>query len=141
GFQNGNPGLHNLISRATIMEKWLTWLISPGVLYFIYLGLLLPFVRDDSRPVVIVVGIPFAISAAYLWHRTQLAGILPRSWPHIVFYDANHQLRAMLDVVSEGPRLELYDRDGNSRAKLTVLEDEPHLGLFDASGRAIHSAP
>src|SRR5215472_15281497 len=92
-------------------KEWANWVADPTVAYFIYLGLLLPFVREDTRRVVIVIGIPFAFSAAYLWHRAHLAGLLPTNWfppsrtiesERFLLKDANGKTRAVLTVTESG---------------------------------------
>ncbi len=51
------------------MRNWLARLVKPAVVYFIYLGVLLPFAPNDKINLITVVGVPFGFAAAYIWDR------------------------------------------------------------------------
>jgi hypothetical protein len=125
------------------MKKWLTWLINPAVVYFIYLGLLMPFVNDEHEAVVIVLGVPFAISTAYLWQRTRLGGILRRPDPPLsgtveadkfFLKDTSGRARAVLGVTDYGPCLNFYDASGAVRASMGLFGEAPFLTVSDKEG-------
>lgn len=125
------------------MKKWLTWLINAAVVYFIYLGLIMPLSSEEHWSVVIVVGVPFAISTAYLWERTRLSGILRRTGPPLsgtvegekfLLKDTGGKVRAVLSVAEWGPGLDFYDASGAVRASMGLLSDMPGLTLSDKEG-------
>ena len=138
-----DPAKNWITWLANPTKKCATWLVDPAAAYFIYLGLLLPFVREDTRGVVIIIGIPFAFSAAHLWHRAQLAGLLPVNWwppsrtieaERFLLKDTNGKTRAVLTVTDSGAGLDFYDSRGAVRASMGVMADMPGLTLSDKQG-------
>ncbi len=128
------------------MKKSLTWLINTAVVYFIYLGLLIPFLNEEHWAIVIVVGVPFAISTAYLWERTRLSGILLRTGlPHcgtveaekFLLKDSSGKTRAVLGVTDCGPGLDFYDTSGALRASMGLLREMPGFTLSDKEGASM----
>lgn len=125
------------------MKKWLIWMINPAVVYFIYLGLLMPFVSDEHEAIVIVVGVPFAISTAYLWQHAWLGGFPRRTEPPLsgtveaskfLLKDTDGRERAVLGVTDYGPFLNFYDASGAVRALMGLFAESPFLTLSDKEG-------
>lgn len=128
------------------MKKWLTWIVNPGVVYFIYLGLLLPFLSGENQPVLFVIGIPFAIATAYLWQRARLAEIFLRATgrqnetveaQRFLLKDSKGNTRGVFGINDYGASLDLYDAGRAVRASMGLLADMPGLTLSDKEGRSV----
>ena len=120
------------------MKRWLLRLINPMVTYFLYVGLLHPFVSGESRGVVVIVGVPFAVAVAYIWGQALRLGALRRlaapgtvQADRFIMQDASGRARAVLGITGGIPALDLYDSDGAVRVSISVGADIPGVSLYE----------